>query len=207
MIVVGNDLINLNKRVNINTLSRVGIEKFYTPKEMHLLELTSDIKTLACLWAMKESAYKCMLKLGFRKAFSPAKYHVNTTILEKPLLGEVWYGDYVFYAKCSEDGDFIRAVATNEENRLSQIKSFHIRFHGNEDKNELIAAKIKKINQSEPIELSKTDQNIPILLNKRKTHRLEISMANEDKLYYISILPEWFRVSNQKIGSGKIAYA
>ncbi|HKK67483.1 MAG TPA: 4'-phosphopantetheinyl transferase superfamily protein [Bacteroidales bacterium] len=207
MIVLGNDLINLNNRVNTNTLCRAGIEKFFTPKEMHLLELTGDVKTLACLWAMKESAYKCLVKLGFRKAFSPAKYHVKTSVIEKPLLGEVTYGEHVFYAKCSEDGDFIRAVATNEESRLSQIKSFHICFHGTENKNEAIAAKIKKINHSDPLELSKTDQNIPVLMNKRKTHRLEISMANEGKLYYVSVLPEWFRITNQKVGTGKIAYA
>ncbi|MFP4663786.1 MAG: 4'-phosphopantetheinyl transferase superfamily protein [Bacteroidales bacterium] len=208
MTVIGNDLINLKNHDNLNTLCRHGIEKFFTQEELSFIALQNTKHGLACLWAMKESAYKCILKLGHKKAFSPAKYKIKAYQEGACIFGEVHYGDQVFFAKCIEDGDFVRSIATNHQTKLRSVKSLHIRFnHNSTNKEEQIARKIQKYNHSEPLTLNKTNNNIPFLLTARKNFRLEISISNESNLYYISVLPEWIRINSDLVNTGIYAYA
>ncbi len=192
MIVIGNDLVNLKNPDNIRTMQRSGFEKFFHPDE---IKYTESSKTCyACLWAIKEAAYKCILKMGYRVAFSPAKYKIEAQEHDAKLLGTVKYKNETLYLKCIEDGDFVRAVVSNDSQAVSMIKSIHLK---NSDNFQMqMVKRISAVTQYDNLTITKNQDNIPILYDNTKDNYLEISLSKEEDLYYVSVLPVWFSKSN-----------
>ena len=143
MIVIGNDIVKLSDAQNKRSFTRKGIEKFFSVEEMDFATSFPDSNPLECLWAMKESAYKCLLKFGHNKAFSPAKYKCTIVQKNSVFYAEINYQDKRFYAKCTEDDEFVRCVASNNKEILNFIKSFHIALNRKENRSEYITKKVK----------------------------------------------------------------
>jgi phosphopantetheinyl transferase (holo-ACP synthase) len=191
MIVIGNDLIDLLDRANQHTLRRKGIEKFFTLQEMQFAKLYADSNPLASLWSIKESAYKCLVKLGHEKSFSPAKIKTEIVMEDFVFRGIVRYENHIFYTKCIEDGRYIRSVATNHLKSLNTIKSIHLFINPNDNKSQIITQKLSKINDNQSVIFHKTENNIPIVTDEKMEYYMETSLSHEGQLHYVSILPEW----------------
>lgn len=197
MIVIGNDLVNLKNEANIRTINRPGFLKFFREDEIKDLKKENWISTLSCLWAVKESAYKCVLKLGYKVAFSPAKYKVNYQKHGSKMLGTVHYKNELFYIKCIEDGEFARAVVSNDEYCVHRIKSIHIK--NTPEIYQEIESKIARFTLDESLSLKKNPNNIPVIMNSERTRRLEVSLSKEEGLYYVSVFPEWFSMESDSL--------
>ncbi|MFO7791333.1 MAG: 4'-phosphopantetheinyl transferase superfamily protein [Bacteroidales bacterium] len=189
MTVIGNDLVSVSDTLNKQSFLRTGIDKFFSKQETDFIKSYPDMNTVACIWAMKESAYKCHQKLAHNKAFSPAKYCVLANFDGMIIHGKINYGNTLFYAHCIDDGDHVKCKATNKADRLNSIKSICLDFETGNNKNEIIAREIQKYIDSVDLTLIKTHNNIPLLVNFREKYMLETSISNENNLYYISVLP------------------
>jgi phosphopantetheinyl transferase (holo-ACP synthase) len=204
MTVIGNDIVNLSDISNKKSFTRKGIEKFYSTDELNLAETFPDLNLLPCFWAMKESAYKCLMKKGLKKAFSPAKYACRIVIADSEIYGSVTYENKKIWTKYTEDGAFVRCIASNTKAKLHNIKSFHLHINEHQDKSSKITNKLKSI-ISRDIEFY-YKLNIPQIINKSLTKHIQISLSNENQLYFISVLPEW--APNKKAEQHKqITYA
>jgi phosphopantetheinyl transferase (holo-ACP synthase) len=194
MNVIGNDLVNLKNRDNINTIKRSGFRNFFTTDELHFADEHNGTKCLTCMWAIKGSAYKCIIKLGYKVAFSPAKYHITACCKNSKITGTVSYKNETLYIKCIEDGEFIRCIVSNNSEKVNQIKSIHLKntSHIYSD----ISSKISKFTNTNNLIFKKIQNNIPVIFNEQNTHFLEISLSKEDDLYFVSVLPEWEPITN-----------
>ncbi|MEA3448067.1 MAG: 4'-phosphopantetheinyl transferase superfamily protein [Bacteroidota bacterium] len=197
MTVIGNDMLDLTIPANKNTLTRKGINKFFTSGEMEFAQKTSFPHPIACLWTMKESAYKCLLKLGHNKAFSPAKFSVQIISDRNPISGKVIYDNHVFWCKCTKDKHLLTCVASNDQIKLDKIKNMNLRLSEYSGKSEQIISRISKCLHNNHLVLRKIKNNIPVLTDKLKNQYVEISLSGENKLYFISILPEWVSINNK----------
>jgi phosphopantetheinyl transferase (holo-ACP synthase) len=204
MIVIGNDIVKLSDAQNQRSFTRQGIEKFFTIEEMDFVASYPDSNPLECLWAMKESAYKCLIKTGHKKAFSPAKFKCTINQENSVFYGEIHYQDKQFFAKCTEDDEFVRCVASNNKEKLNQIKSFHIALNAKENSADLITKKVKTV-VNQDIVFAKSKNNIPFIVTKDGQKQIEVSLSHEGRLNYVSILPEW--ISNQQSTANKPLFA
>lgn len=193
MVVIGNNIINLNHHQQTYKFGSKAIEKTFSFSEIIFADLNHEFHTLHCMYSMKICAHKCMTKLGVNDVFLPKKYQVSLEHRNGHIIGKVYIGNMVFYAKCIDDDSFIRCVATNQPDKLNLIKSFHIQFNGNNN-GQKIADKVQQFNHTPPLELHKIKNNIPVIATEDFSKRLELSLTKTDKLYYVSVLPEWITV-------------
>jgi phosphopantetheinyl transferase (holo-ACP synthase) len=206
MIVIGNDIVKLSDAQNKRSFTRKGIEKFFSVEEMDFAASFPDSNPLECLWAMKESAYKCLIKTGHKKAFSPAKFKCTITQENSVFYGEINYQDKRFFAKCTEDDEFVRCVASNNKEKLNRIKSFHITLYAKDNSSDVITKKVKTV-INEDIVFAKSTQNIPFIITKEGEKQIEVSLSHEGVLNYVSILPEWIINQQAPTNNALIAYA
>ncbi|MGM0650865.1 MAG: hypothetical protein ACQES1_10220 [Bacteroidota bacterium] len=197
MIVIGNNIINLKDESNFHFSYNNTPDKYFSAGELIFADLCHDFFSLACMWAMKTCAYKCMLKLGLHQSFVPKEYHATLEKDNGYLKGKVFFRNFIFYTKCTDDECFIRCVATNHPEKLDLIKSFHLKFKDNKtEKYDIIAQKIQHFNHAPPLFLHKMQKNIPVLTNLDFSQRLELSLTKTGQLYYVSVLPEWYQVNS-----------
>ncbi len=194
MTVIGNDILDLTNAANKITFNRKRIHKFFASGELKFAQETSFPYPIAGLWTMKESAYKCLLKLGHQKAFSPAKLPVVIIADNNSLVGKIVYENFVFWCKCSIAKDMITCIASNDKMQLEHITSMLLLLYDHHNKIKQIGNKIRTCIDDDEFIISKTKTNIPVLINKPKTHNIEISLSGENKLYFISIFPEWVSI-------------
>ncbi|MEA1872935.1 MAG: 4'-phosphopantetheinyl transferase superfamily protein [Bacteroidota bacterium] len=204
MIVIGNDIVKLSDAQNKRSFTRKGIEKFFTVEELDFAASYPDSNPLECLWAIKESAYKCLMKTGHNKAFSPAKYKCTIVQENSVFYAKINYQKKQFFAKCTEDDEFVRCVASNNKKILNFIKSFHIAINRKEDRSEHITKKVKHL-VNQDIVFTKSKNNIPFIITKDGKKQIEVSLSTEGSLNYVSILPEW--ISNQHSTANKPLFA
>ncbi|MFO7790235.1 MAG: hypothetical protein R6V32_06660 [Bacteroidales bacterium] len=196
MVVIGNNIINLRNESNFHVSYNNAPDKYFTAGELIFADLCHDFSGLACMWAMKICAYKCMLKLGLHQSFVPKEYHVTLEKDNGYVEGKVFFRHFIFYTKCIDDENFIRCVATNHPEKLNLIKSFHLRFKNKKtDKYDIIAQKIRHFTNTSPLLLHKLKKNIPVLTNLDFSQMLELSLTKTGQLYYVSVLPEWYQVN------------
>ncbi len=194
MVVIGNNIINLKQGHKAFELDSDAIKNTFTLSELIFAGFNHEFHTLQCMYAMKICAHKCMAKLDMQKEFNPKEYQVDLNHDRGHLKGKVYIGNMVFYAKCIDDENFIRCVATNHPEKLNLIKSFHLRINGKNNEKK-IEEKIQRFNHTPPLVLHKLNNNIPVITTEDFLKRLELSLTKTDKMYYVSVLPEWIKVN------------
>ncbi|MDA3819015.1 MAG: hypothetical protein PF590_00865, partial [Candidatus Delongbacteria bacterium] len=91
MVVIGNNIINLQKESNFHGYDNNTLNKHFTAGELIFADLNHDFSTLACMSAMKTCAYKCMMKLGLHQSFSPKDYQVSLEKINGHIEGKVFF--------------------------------------------------------------------------------------------------------------------
>jgi len=187
MIVIGNDLIDLSYTENLRTFSRKGIEKFFSVNENRFVEKLNKKYSYAFMWAIKESIFKCMIKLGSKKAMGQVKI-----INEIKILNNLWYGstiveENIYFYSCCLDKNYIKCVASNSIEAIEGIQSFVLTKNSVSVYDEIVEF-IKRDFSVE--ELIKTTNNIPVLISKDKEKYLDISLSNEGNDYFVSYYPK-----------------
>ncbi|OFY27855.1 MAG: hypothetical protein A2309_05630 [Bacteroidetes bacterium RIFOXYB2_FULL_35_7] len=188
--MIANDIISF---INIESKYRIASDKalkiIFHPDEYNLLNNYSQVLLSSLLWTCKESAYKIMMKNGFRRAFAPSLYCVSISASENSIFsGTVSYNNSHVCAYYSGVTDsFINTIAAVSKKSLPFI--FHKIFSVNtsEEKDVRICNEISKsLNiPVSNIELKRNYWGIPELIIDGKKSNIEISLSNDAS--YISL--------------------
>ncbi len=124
MIYIGNDIISLKDKKNIQDFSNPRyLKKILTEEEFIFFKKNENYHFLPFLfWTCKESAYKILIKKGLRKSFSPKNFKVNININNKHKNnGYVIYDNYKIYTSSLINNSYIHTIAANYKNSVSKI--------------------------------------------------------------------------------------
>jgi phosphopantetheinyl transferase (holo-ACP synthase) len=184
MIVIGNDIVSLHDKRNQKSFKKTN--RFFAYDTIITPNLISLITKHALFWAAKESAYKCNLKLGLKKAFSPALFQVHIKEIQNHVFsGWVSYRNIKLYVNLTINLNYINGIATNNPNIFSQINSFEIKAP-KEVAEQVFLKKIQDTYQLNfPLFLQKDAHNIPYITHQEKLP-LDISISHEENQFFFS---------------------
>lgn len=190
MIFIGNDLVALNSPLNRISFEKNGFSRFLTQDELIFVESGDKIITSALIWASKETAYKCAMKSGFRKAFSPGTFHSEITINGTTASGYVKNQNYCCYVNHKFSNDFVTCVGSNNSSVADTIKSLVLTqkyADGSYDETLTGFQILTGIDKNRFI-FSKTPENIPVLIDKEGSYTFDVSISHENNYYFLSVL-------------------
>ena len=186
MIVIGNDMVSLHDRNNQKSFNKSS--RFFANDCVLAFSQLSLVVERALLWAAKESGYKCICKLGFKKAFSPGLFNVHITEKQHHIYeGWVNYKNDRFFVKLKNNTDCIHSIATNTPQVFPQIKSFELQAP-RPIVEQFFLKKMQEIYQLNfPLSLNKDSSNIPYISHQGRLP-IDISISHEEDKFLFSSL-------------------
>ncbi len=186
MIVIGNDIVSLHNNSNQNSFNKSS--RFFAHDGIVTYKTLSLIVKRALFWAAKESTYKCILKLGIKKAFSPKLFHVQINEIQNNVYeGWVNYKNDRFFVKLKRNTDYIHSIATNTPQASPHIKSFELQSP-RPIVEQLFLNKMQETYQLNfPLSLHKDSSNIPYISHQERLP-FDISISHEDDKFLFSSL-------------------
>lgn len=118
MILIGNDLVYLNKAPLNHTNDR-WLGKIFSEREQNIIHNSEDPKIkLWTLWACKESAYKVLVKT-LRKRF----FNLKNILIFPKLNGnfDACYNNFILYGHFTISDSYVHSICINERNKLFDI--------------------------------------------------------------------------------------
>ncbi|MFH2142141.1 MAG: 4'-phosphopantetheinyl transferase superfamily protein [Bacteroidota bacterium] len=122
MTLTGIDIVDLTCPLNqAGFNNKEYLKKFLTDDELRHIQKHNSLYMPAVFWTCKESAYKILLKMGFQKAFSPAKFNVKIIDRSENIIhSEINYKNQIFHSLTTIKSVYIVTIAGNEKSSISE---------------------------------------------------------------------------------------
>lgn len=184
--VIGNDIISLSCQLNQNGFSRVGVSRFFIND--YIKPAITEFKSRIFYWAAKETAYKCITKLGYNMAFCPAKFQVLIHSIEENVFqGIVKYDDVTVFVHLAKKTNYVICKGSTEFSTLEKILHFEII----EPPDIAMKLFLENIRQAffiqSDIVISRNQNGIPYICGPTNKN-IDISISHENNHYFFCAL-------------------